>query len=100
MGGFMTYRRAMGRNGIGMRKPEEDTDPYFRVETTDLPAAVNVYGLVGDLGRMERDYLCPERFPYPNSAIAHSPLYQAAEATGVDVETIRRVLTYVFTEQP
>lgn len=57
--------------------------------------------LVGDLNRMEGDYLAPV---YPQDVSEHaarrprgsSPAEECAEATGVDIDTVRRVLLHVF----
>ena len=78
------------RNGLMHRKPDDDPDPYWRA----LPAHVHdpsAWTLIGDLNRMERDYLMTED---------RSLTVQCAEATGVDPETIQKVLRYVFLEQP
>lgn len=93
----MTYQRMRSRNGILRRKPDDDPDPYFRGDLAD-----SRYGaLIGDLNRMERDYLnpaYPER-PFAQREHASDPLSQVSAATGVDIEDARRVLRYVFMEQ-
>lgn len=73
MGGWMTYRRMRAR---GARQD--------------------------DLERMERDYLAPvyPQPPFATRPAGSDPLTEAARELGLDVETVRRVLTYVFREQP
>jgi hypothetical protein len=78
------------------RKPDDDPDPYFRDGTM-----TNNSLLIGDLNRMERDYLNPV-YPEPPRAIRENgsdPSSQVAAATGVDVEIVRKVLRYMFLEQ-
>jgi hypothetical protein len=101
MGGWMSYQRMRTRNALMYRKPADDPDPYWR--QGNLPSHPNAanWGLVGDLNRMERDYLNPV-YPEPPWATREpgsDPLAEVATATGVDVETVRRVLRYVFMEQ-
>lgn len=121
MGGWMTYQRVRARNGLLFRKPEEDPDPYWRVSNydarivglenvepqrqADLRHSIeerNLSMLIGDMNRMERDYLAP-RYPVPPWAgrePGSDPLSQVVAATGVDAESVKRVLRYVFMEQP
>lgn len=105
MGGWMTYQRARARAQF-RRKPLDDPDPYFR--DADNPQRCPHCGMEhtptlgeGDFNRMERDYLNPV-YPQPPWALREpgsDPLSQVVEATGVDVETVRRVLGFVFLEQ-
>lgn len=99
MGGWMTYQRMRSRNNLMFRKPHDDPDPYFRNDPT-FPS-VNVAALIGDLNRMERDYLKPiyPEPPWAGRAGRSDPTAQVADATGVDDETVRKVLRYVFLEQ-
>lgn len=101
MGGWMTFQRMRSRNNLMHRKPGDDPDPYWRgVEPRTLQSEKRL--LVGDLNRMERDYLNPA-YPEPPWATREpgsDPLSQVAAATGVDIEDVRRVLRYVFLEQP
>lgn len=86
MGGWMTYGRFRSRNIL-----PRNEEPY--------PAGGS--RCAGDLDRMERDYLNPV-YPEPPWALRESgsdPSAQVAAATGVDVETVRRVLRYVFLQQ-
>lgn len=96
MGGWMTYQRARERAGL-RRKPLDDPDPYFRDVTAN-----NLSLSEGDFNRMERDYLDPvyPQPPYASRPPGSDPLSQTAAATGVDVEDVRKVLRYVFMEQP
>jgi hypothetical protein len=92
MGGWMDYQRMRERAGL-RRKPNNDPDPYFREATMN-----NVTLHEGDLNRMERDYLNPQ-YPEPPWATREAgsdPSSQVAEMTGVDVETVRKVLRAVF----
>jgi hypothetical protein len=54
--------------------------------------------LIGDLNRMERDYLNPvyPEPPWAGRAGRSDPTAEVADATGVDDETVRKVLRYVF----
>lgn len=103
MGGWMTYQRMRHRNGL-LRKPPGDEDPYWRpdsIGTRDGPLDADRARIAGELNRMERDYLNPV-YPEPPWATREpgsDPLAEVATATGVDVETVRRVLRYVFMEQ-
>lgn len=104
MGGWMTYRRIRERDGVNARKPDDDPDPYYR-RTEDIPRGQYVRPdklmLNGDLNRMERGYIAPEVDDGRNvgASLDNSPLHDAAEKTGVDIETVRKVLRYVFLEQ-
>lgn len=96
MGGFMTYQRMRNRNNISLRIPTW----FYPRPDIDQPHPINWGALVGDLNRMEADYLDPERFADdPRVLQLNSPLHQVAAATGVDVETVRKILRYVFLEQ-
>lgn len=84
----MTYQRFRERNNLKWRP-----GPGESLYSKDI--------LVGDLNRMEKDYLDPE-YPVPPGAIREpgsSPSEQVAEATGVAIEDVRKVLQYVFLEQ-
>lgn len=99
MGGWMTYQRMRQRNNLMFRKPADDPDPYFRNDPRISP---EVGALIGDLNRMERDYLTPaypER-PWAGRAARSDPTAQVADATGVDEETVRKVLRHVFFGAP
>lgn len=99
MGGWMTYQRMRGRNGGVFRRPDDQT-PYPSAQECERRADVRWYTLTGDLNRMERGYTAPERPEVGVGAtLEHSPLHECAKATGVDVETVRTVLRYVFLEQ-
>jgi hypothetical protein len=96
MGGWMDYQRVRARNGLGERKPPSDPDPYPR--STEGGTREDLLILVGDLNRMERDYLDP-KYPEPPWAgrpNRSDPATVCADATGVDVETVRKVLRHVF----
>lgn len=100
----MTYQRVRERNGLLPRKPLDDPDPYWR-EIPDTGAATrqpNWSMLVGDLDRMERDYLTPEypQRPFAERPDGSDPAAECARAVGVDVEIVRRVLAHVFREEP
>lgn len=87
MGNWMTYRRMKARNNL------DGTAPHLN---NTLPVRVL------DVVRMESDYLDPH-YPEPplaSRAPGSDPSAQCAAATGVPIETVRRVLTYVFREQP
>jgi hypothetical protein len=114
VGGYMSYQRMRTRNGLMFRKPDDDPDPYWRQPADDgwLPGIEAVpddlqHGLlyaleqrqlgalIGDLNRMERGYLgcSPE-------LAGESLSDEVARRTGIDVETVMRVLRCVFFEQP
>lgn len=97
MGGWMTYQRTRERAGL-RRKPDDDPDPYYR----DPVAMTNALLHEGDLNRMERDYLEPvyPEAPWATRPPGSDPSAQVAATTGVDIETVRTVLRYVFKEQP
>lgn len=103
MGGWMTYQRVRARNGLLPRKPTDDPDPYWRQAPDDAPTqGPSWMPLVGDLDRMERDYLTPD---YPGRPFAErpegsDPAAECARAVGVDVDVVKRVLGYVFRQQP
>jgi hypothetical protein len=89
MGGWMTYQRVRLRNNAIDR-------------TTSYVGDYKSVLINGDLNRMEKDYLDPE-YPQPPFAIrpeGSSPAEMCAAATGVDIDTVRKVLRYVFLEQP
>lgn len=88
MGGPMSYQRMRERNNLMHRKPADDPDPYFRVPE-HMRGREGAAILIGDLNRMERDYLSPDG----------DLVLAAAEATGVDANTVTRVMRYVFFEQ-
>ena len=94
MGGTMSYQRMRSRNGLMHRKPDDDPDPYWRGELArELTGAKpSAWTLVGDLNRMERDYLKEDD---PAGGLSG----QVARATGVRDDHVRRVLRYVFFEQ-
>jgi hypothetical protein len=96
MGGWMTYQRMRDRNRIAFRKPDDDPDPYPRAQDLGLNAR-----LIGDLNRMERNYLDPKypEPPFARYAPGSDPATEAATALGIPVETVRAVLRYVFLEQ-
>lgn len=102
MGGWMTYQRLRSRNGLLFRKPDEDEHPYWngvRDFPPKSPAAVET--LIGDFNRMERDYLNDTpccRMGLPGEPDL-GPSAEVAEATGVDIETVKKVLRHVFLEQ-
>lgn len=99
MGGWMTYQRMRNRNGVDWR-PEGDASPYPPPSVVDQHRPPIWYRTVGDLNRMENGYLCPEGPDVGVGApLEDSPLHEAADATGVDVETVRRVLEFVFRQQ-
>lgn len=77
------------RSGLMWRKPPADPDPYWR-DHDDLRGVIcNPALVVGDLNRMERDYVDPEgRLPR-----------ETAEALGLDVDTVVRVMRHVLFEQ-
>ncbi len=91
----MTYQRMRARNHILKRKPSGDRDPYWR-DGSRFPGPSDLGVLIGDLNRMEQDYLDP---PFEWTDGAGSPAERCATETGVDVETVRKVLRYVFMEQ-
>jgi hypothetical protein len=103
MGGWMTYQRMRHRNNLLYRKPAGDRDPYWHPGSNVLPSYVEADQrmLIGDLNRMEQDYLDPQ---YPEPPFARrpegsDPSAEVAKATGVDIETVRKVLRHVFMEQ-
>jgi hypothetical protein len=103
VGGWMTYQRVRARNHLLPRKPLDDPDPYWR----QLPEGAAAqqpswFLLVGDLDRMERDYLTPEypRRPFAERPEGSDPAAECARSVGVDVDVVKRVLAYVFRQQP
>jgi hypothetical protein len=84
MGGWMTYGRMKRRNGLYEHEVLERQDYQRRI--------------TADLERMERDYLQPEypEPPYAQRAPDSDPAAECAAATGVNVDTVRKVLGYVF----
>lgn len=100
MGGWMTYKRMRDRNGIGWHTDAEDYEPYPPAAVVETHRDPSWYMVVGDLNRMEAGYLEPEREGVAcGGLLDHSPLHEAAKATGVEIEAVRRVLAYVFREQ-
>ncbi len=93
MGGWMTYGRVRNRNHLP--RPQHPEDPYSTGEQYG-----RAHLIAGDLNRMERDYLDPT-YPQPPWATrpeGSDPSAECAAATGLDVETVRKVLSYVFRE--
>lgn len=70
------------------RKPDDDPDPYFRDEVMENKSLHE-----GDLNPI---YPQP---PWATRLPGSDPATEAAAATGVPVEDIRRVLRYIFLEQ-
>ncbi len=101
VGGWMTYQRVRARNGLLPRKPDTDPDPYWRTVPADAPASPSWPALVGDLDRMERDYLAPDypALPFAGRGEGSDPASECARAVGVDVAVVRRVLAFVFRQQ-
>jgi hypothetical protein len=98
MGGWMTYQRMRGRNNLMYRKPDDDPDPYWRGDAADAPPLgpdgyLRHGSLIGDMNRMERDYLNNDD-PFGGLSGA------VARATGVRDDHVLRVLRYIFLEQP
>lgn len=93
------------RNGMMHRKPDDDPDPYWRGALDGSWGSLKEM-LVGDWNRMERDYLgtWPETSTHPHSDVRAGTgrclSDEVAQETGVDVETVKKVLRYVFLEQP
>lgn len=99
MGSWMSYSRFRARNGLRWRPADDAASPYPPAAEPWRP--VGWVGLVGDLNRMERDYLSPA---YPEPPLAQrvpgsDPASECAAAIGVDVAIVRRVLAYVFLGQ-
>lgn len=98
MGGWMPYQRMRNRNQLMFRTKwlyptHQEAKDHFQDGRWS--------GLVGDLNRMEEDYLDPQ-YPEPplaSRAPGSDPSTECAQATGIDVETVRKVLRYVFLEQ-
>ena len=90
MGGWMTYGRMRNRNDL---LPRDHENPYVK---PNRPIGT----VIGDLNRMERDYLDPvyPEAPYALRGDHTDPTAECAAATGVDEETVRKVLRYVFLE--
>lgn len=94
----MTYGRMRHRSHLEWR-PEPGSEAVYPPPGVGGPLA-GTDGLIGDLNRMERDYLNPA-YPEPPWATrpeGSDPSAECAAATGVDVETVRAVLAYVFRE--
>jgi hypothetical protein len=90
MGGWMPYGRVRHRNHI-----EERYEGFYPPPIVSAARNISYALIVGDLNRMEADYLEPgDRW----TQAGPSPAEECAEATGVDVETVRKVLRYVFLE--
>jgi hypothetical protein len=113
MGGWMSYQRMRSRNGLMYRKPDDDRDPYWRGRLADVAPMhagesdrekSRIEMLVGDINRMERDYLGG---PHAGAGIGSRDVNVTGESlsdevaahTGVDIETVKKVLRYVFLEQ-
>lgn len=102
----MTYQRMRSRNGLLFRKPVDDPDPYWRVPPPDAVGPTvqekAMLMLVGDMNRMERDYLNPvyPEKPWVTREPGSDPLSQVVAATGVDEESVLKVLYYMFYGQP
>ena len=111
MGGYMYYSRMRERNGIAQR-PEglldsthtERVDPY----AIDAPIPLRTVGsvLIGDINRMERDYLglndWVNRHPETHQRYLDAPPdpgEEIAQLTGVPLEDVRAVLYCLFTGQ-
>lgn len=97
----MTYQRVRKRNCLLPHKPFDDPDPYWREMPEGVGSLPSWSLLVGDLDRMERDYLSPEypRRPFAERPEGSDPAAECARAVGVDVAVVRRVLDYVFRHQ-
>lgn len=91
MGGWMDYQRVRTRNGLMHR----DVGAYGPIPE-HAPTSRTM--LNGDLNRMEQDYLDPQypEPPWATREAASSPAEECAAATGVDVDVVRRVLSFVF----
>lgn len=109
MGGYMYYFRMRERNSIAMR-PEglldnpERVDPY-NIEVPELHGIPPT--LIGDINRMERDYLglndWVNRDPETKKRYLNSPPdpgEEIAQMTGVALEDVRAVLYCLFTGEP
>lgn len=93
MGGTMPYARVRGRNGM-LWRPTEHPDPYPH-NGTEWKPQIGFNTLLGDFNRFERDVL---GIGWGAGTPAADDLAQEyAEAAGVDVETVRKVLRAVFT---
>lgn len=100
MGRYMTYQRFRHRNGLMFRVPDE-ASPYGwellseeqkqRFDPSAKPNA-NLHILVGDLNRMERDYLGKSHW-------GDWLLLDVAKKADVSPETVQKVLRAVFFEQ-
>lgn len=102
MGGWMTYQRVRARNGLIPRKPLDNPDPYWRTLPEGTAGWQGSWSLlVGDLDRMERDYLIPEypQRPFAERPEGSDPATECARAVGVDVAIVQQVLEYVFRQQ-
>lgn len=97
MGGWMPYSRVRARNAIDWRPNRPDDTPYPPDDAVSPFWAPSWYLIVGDLNRMETGYIAPET-PGVNvgARLEDSPLHRTARETGVDIETVRKVLAYVF----
>jgi hypothetical protein len=94
----MSYRRALARNGLTWQPDPGQVHPYL---PEGFAAPTSLWLLVGDLRRMERDYLDPE-YPVAPWAIrpgGSDPTAQLARMTGVDEDSVRKVLRALFLEQ-
>ena len=85
MGGWMPYRRVRLRNGL--------VDDELSELRTDRQKLITM-----DLDRMERDYLLPvyPRPPFATRLPGSDPTAVLARRSGVDEDTVRRVLREFF----
>lgn len=97
MGNWMTYQRVRNRNALLPRRSQREG--FYPRAGDCRDGAVTI---VGDLNRMEQDYLAPE-YPEPPYALrvkGSDPATECSVAIGVPVDVVRAVLRYVFLEQP
>lgn len=94
MGGYMPYQRMRSRNRLMFRKPAGDSDPYWRSNAPYDDYPRDLYCLIGDMNRMEQDYLGTSTCANPMGL-----LEEVVEKTGVDRESVLKVLRYVLMEQ-
>lgn len=97
MGGWMPYSRMRERNNLSDR-----FEDFYPVHNRAKPEPrLSWHLLSGDLNRMEADYLNSQypQPPYATRSEGSDPSSVVAQATGVDIETVRKVLRFVFLEQ-
>ena len=82
----MTYQRMRNRSNLMHRKPAGSQDPYWRDEGDLVGVSCNPQLLIGDLNRMEEDYVDPE------GQLAA----EVAAATGLNLEQVIQVMRYVL----